>query len=484
MSVDDAADLTGPASRLARPSLGAALGVLFVGAGIAIGTRSLADNSFLTHLATGRIILDTGSVPRHDPYTFTAAGHPWVVQSWLMSVLYAGAERVGGLDGIRVLTGALAGILAGLSWHHLRPAGGAVGRLAVGVMALAVGAGLWTERPYMLGLLAFALVALAADGRLSPVWLLPAGWVWVNAHGSFPLGVVYLVIAAAGTRLDGGDWSRELRCLRWAVPGMLAGAIGPLGLRALLFPLELLGRQHLLANVVEWQAPAFTSVSERAFLLQVMTAVVLVARRPSYRSALVVAVFTAAALLGSRNIVVASLALLPTMAVGLQGLGSVSSLDRPRYARLVAVAGGALATLMIISRFALAPLDLGKYPVDTIAFLDERHVDLNDHRLAAPDFVGNFLEYTYGPGHRVFYDDRFDMFPDAASEAALALLHVDADALDRLSRFHVELVAMPRSSPMAQVLTLEPGWRILYSDEGWVLACHRHDDLGGTIGTC
>ena len=484
MGVAGTPEVTSPGSRRAQPTLGGALGVLFVAAGIAIGMRSLADNSFLTHLATGRLILESGSVPSHDPYTFTAAGHPWVVQSWLASVLYATAERVGGLDGVRVLTGATAGLLAGLTWHLLRPARGAVGRLAVGAMALAVGAGLWTERPYMLGLLAFALVALAAEGRLSPVWLLPAGWVWVNAHGSFPLGIVYLAVVALGSRLDGRDWSIELRCLRWAIPGMLAGAIGPLGPRVLLFPLDLLGRQELLSNVVEWQAPAFNSISDRAFLLQVMVAVVLVARRPSYRSALVTAVFTAAALLGARNVVVASVALLPSMASGLQGLGAVSSTDRPPYARLLALAGAGLGAVVITARLGLPALDLGKYPVDAIAFLDQSQVDLRDHRLAAPDYVGNFLEYVYGPGERVFYDDRFDMFPAAASEAAVALIHVDADALDRLARFDIELIAVPRSSPMAQVLALEPGWRVLYSDEGWVLTCQRGADLGGAVGIC
>lgn len=469
---------------LTRPTLGGALGVLFVGAGVAIGMRSLADNSFLTHLATGRLIFDTGSVPSRDPYTFTATGEPWVVQSWLASVLYAGAERLGGLDGVRALSGLLAGLLAGLNWHLLRPAAGVVGRLAVGVLALAVGAGLWTERPFMLGLVAFALVALAAEGRLSPVWLLPAGWVWVNSHGSFPLGIVYLVVAAAGTRMDGGDWAVERRCLRWAVPGMLAGAIGPLGLRGLFFPAQLLGRQELLSNVIEWQAPAFTSVSERAFLLQVVVAVVLLARRPSYRGALVVGVFTAAALLGSRNVVVASIALLPTMALALRGLGSLSSEERPAYARLLAAAGCLLGVFLIAARLALPPLDLDKYPVDAIAFLEEGGVDTRRHHLAAPDYVGNFLEYVYGPEERVFYDDRFDMFPEDVSAAALSLAHVEADVLEELGRYDVKLITVPDSSPLAQVLALEPAWRVLYLDEGWVLACARGTDLGGTVGTC
>ena len=470
--------------RLSQPTLGGVLGVLFVGAGAAIGLRSLADNSFLTHLATGRLILDTGSVPSHDSYTFTAAGEPWVVQSWLASVLYATAERLGGLDGVRLLMGLIAAALGGLSWSLLRPARGVVARMGVGVLLLAVGAGLWTERPYMLGLLAFGLVALAADGRLNPLWLAPLGWLWVNVHGSFPLGIVFLVVAAVGARLDGDDPSVELRCLRWAVPGMLLGAVGPLGLRVLLFPLELLGRQDLLSNVVEWQAPGFTSISERAFLLQVMVAVVLLVRRPRYRSALLTVVFTAAALVGSRNVVVASLALAPSMAMGLAGLGNLDSSERTRLARLVGVGAMAVAVLLAAVRLGQPAMSLDTYPVDAVAYLVDNEVDLSEHHLAAPDFVGNFLEYVYGPGDKVFYDDRFDMFPDDVSEAALSLTQVQPDVMAQLEGFDIELVAIPRSSPLALVLVSDARWRSLYQDERWVLACERGTLFEGPIGTC
>ena len=51
-----------------------------VGAGI--GARRLDDNSFLTHLATGRLMLEDGIV-RTDAFTWTSAGEPLVVQSWL-----------------------------------------------------------------------------------------------------------------------------------------------------------------------------------------------------------------------------------------------------------------------------------------------------------------------------------------------------------------------------------------------------------------
>jgi hypothetical protein len=153
------------ATRADRPrgiTLGPAVGLFVVAAGITIGLRPLTDNSFFTHLATGRLILDRGSVPRHDPYTFTAFGEPWVVQSWLASWLYGTAEALAGALGLRLLMGGIAGALAALIWRLTRPADGVVARLALAGLAVGVGGGLWAERPFMLGLLALGCVVLTA----------------------------------------------------------------------------------------------------------------------------------------------------------------------------------------------------------------------------------------------------------------------------------------------------------------------------------
>ncbi|MSO87198.1 MAG: hypothetical protein EXQ71_06715 [Acidimicrobiia bacterium] len=471
--------------RFTHPSIGGAVGVALVSVGGAsIGLRSLADNSFMTHLATGRIILASGSVPVSDPYTFTAAGEPWVVQSWLASLLYASVERIGGLGGVRLLMGLVAAVLIGLVWHLLRPAGGLLARLLVGALMVTVGAGLWTERPYMLGLIAFGLVVLAAEGRLNPMWLAPLGWLWANTHGSYPLGMVYLLVAAVGTRLDGETPAVELRCLRWLVPGLLLGAVGPLGPGVLLFPFTLLSSQDLLSHVIEWQAPRFVSLHDRAFLLQVLLAIVLLVRRPRYRSALITAVFTVTALTASRNLAVASLALAPSMALGLAGLGGINSEDRTWAARLTSLGGVALAGMVVLVRLAQPTMDFAAMPVDALAYLERNEIDLSEHRMAAPDIVGNFLEFVYGPGRRVFSDDRYDMFPAEASEAAISFFQVSPDVLSRLETYDIELAAIPRSSPLALVVTADARWRILFQDDNWLLACRRGVSLAGSVDTC
>ena len=82
------------------PSLRALVGGVVAFIGLLIGLGPLDDNSYLTHLATGRIIWDTHHIPHHDPYSFTAFGHPWVVQSWLASVIYGAADKWWGPPGV------------------------------------------------------------------------------------------------------------------------------------------------------------------------------------------------------------------------------------------------------------------------------------------------------------------------------------------------------------------------------------------------
>jgi len=451
---------------------------VLVAAGVAVGLRPLSDNSFLTHLATGRLILERGSIPTADPYTFTAHGEPWVVQSWLASVLYGTAEAMAGGTGLRLLTGALVVAVMLLAWRLLRPASSLVVRLGVGVLFLAVGAGLWAERPLLLGLLALGAVVLVGEGGLDPRWLVPIGWVWVNVHGSFPLGVAYLAVVLAGRWLDGEGRALEWRALKWMVLGLLAGALNPVGPRLLVFPIELLGRQDVLSNVIEWRSPTFDDLSQRAFLLQLALAVVLLVRRPSHRRALVLAVFGAAALLGARNLVVASLVLLPGMAESLPSVGALRSSERARPALLLGACGAAAALLVMLFRLGEADFDLRSYPADAVGYLQEIGVDLDDEHVAAPDTAGNFVEVTFGAGERVFYDDRFDMFPEEVSADHLSLVQSGPPVDEVLERYDIDVVVWGRTAALTQRLLADPAWRLLYSDPGWSVLCRRGAALG------
>ena len=87
---------------------------------------------------------------------------------------------------------------------------------------------------------------------------------------------------------------------------------------------------------------------------------------------------------------------------------------RPGSSALGAVGGGRAA-----DRGPARParLNLDRYPIGALAYLEETGIDTREVRMAGVDFVGNLIDYVYGPEQRTFYDDRFDMFPEDISEA-------------------------------------------------------------------
>ena len=438
--------------------------------GLHLGLRPLSDNSFLTHLATGRMILRTGRVPTADPYSFTEPDAAWVVQSWLASAVYGTAERLFGAAGLVGLHGLLFVAVAVLVVVLTARAESLIPRLGLCALAMAVGSGLWSERPLMFGLVLFGLTLVVAERRLDPRVLLVAFALWVNLHGSFPLGLVLLGCLAVGAALDRASTDHELRCLGWAVAGVLLGSVNPLGPRLLQFPLELLSRSEVLIGVIEWKAPSFQSNPERAWLVQVVLAVVLLVRRPSYRTAIPLCVFTAAGLLASRNIPVASLVLLLGMAAATGDLGSISVRSRSAAASVLTAALVAASAAVVLVAAERPAFDLRAYPAAQLALAEA--VVGEDARIVAPDFVGNYRTAISGPGAGVFYDDRFDMYSAALAEDHRTL-HRGSTGWAEVLREHADAVIWEVDTPLAALLAVSGEWRIVGADDTWVLAVPR-----------
>lgn len=464
-------DEAGAPERRWPPSIAAVVGGAFALWGLVIGLAPLHDNSFFTHLATGRLLLDEG-IPTADPYSWTALGHPWVVQSWLASLVYGVADQLGGGTALRLLVGLLAAALAALAWRLTRPAGSLIARVGIVAIVVGIGTEAWSERPLLFGLVFLALLLVAADDGLDPRWAVPILWLWVNIHGSFPLGLVALVLLIVGRRLDGSPSTTERRVLGWAALGTLLGALNPLGPRLLLFPAQLLSKQETLHHIVEWKSPTFDTVGQRLFIVQVVVAVLLLVRRPSYRVALPLVVFTAAALLGLRNIPVASLVLVPGMAVSAVGLGSIDGARRSLGTAVAAVALVVLTLLAVVSEAGRENFQLEGYPVDAVEWLDAQGLVGTDVRLVSRDFVGNYLEAIEGEDVRVFMDDRYDMFPPEVAEDYVDLV----DGLDPgavLERYDAQVVLWDRDTPFESWLEESDDWGIVYHDDDWVVACPR-----------
>jgi len=249
----------------------------------------------------------------------------------------------------------------------------------------------------------------------------------------------------------------------------LLGAINPLGPVLLTFPVTLLQRQDVLTAIVEWQSPSFTEGYGRVFLLLVVMAIAALVRRPSWRSAVPFVVFLAAALTATRNLPVAALVMIPGIARGAVGIGSLDGKVRSRATAVLAAAVLLIGGVATVNRLSEPDLDLRDFPVDAVAFLDQQGLLGPDTRRVTSDVVGNYMELLLGDQAQVSIDDRVDMYPVKVVEDELALFRGTARWRDVLEHWDADVVLWDRGAPLDQLLASDPGWRLSYSDERWVV---------------
>lgn len=481
------------------PRIETAFGVALAVWTAVLAASAIGDNSFFTHLATGRLILEDG-VPRHDPYSYTAPGVDWVVQSWAASALYAVVEDVAGFGGLRALTAVLAGVLGWFGWALTRPAGTLASRvIAAGAFLFSFGSFI-SPRPLLFGLVAFAIVVLAEERDRDEAWVLAVvGFVWVNVHGSWPLGLVYLAASEAGRRLDsrfgvprasdGGDApagpSSGGRSVVVPVLGavplrfafllggvLLGGLVGLAGPKVLVFPLLLLGRSEDLRLIIEWQSPSFDVTWARAFLVLTSLAVLGLVRRPTYRGWLLWSVYVAAALLGLRNIPVAAIVLIPLASAGVAGIGSLDGRERSGVAWVVVAAAIAVGAVGLSSRLAQDDLYLDDFPMAALERAEQAGVVTDpDIRLVTSDQTGNLIEMRHGTDAAVFFDDRVDMYPSEVLDDFMVLVRGKPNWSEVLARHDVDVVLWDRGSPLTTILEGSGEWSKVHEDPKAAIYC-------------
>ena len=460
-----------------RPSLSAPRLILVV-AGVAsarLGLRPISDNSTLVHLRTGLEILRTGHVPHHDPYSFTASGHAWVVQSWLASVLYAIADRVGHTALVLeqgLLYGAVGVVIALAARSSTVPRWG----LAAG-LAIAASAPGWSPRPLMFGLLCLGLTMVISERNAHPLWLVPVAWVWVNTHGSFPLGVVWLGAFAVGDAIDRRAWPRAAAARLGAFAlGLVVALANPVGPRLLTFPLIALHKRSVFQGIVEWHSPNFQDPNSFIALVFICGSLLVLLRRPlPWAQVLPVCGFVALALVAARNLGPLGVALAPALGSALAAeprrvLVWLDRLSGQRWWR-AGVAIGACAALVAFVAPVLrgSGLDLSSYPVAALTEAGREGRLGPGHRIAATDVVGCYIVWRAGPATKVFIDDRYDMYPPAVVHDAAAIGAARDDLTSVLARWRVDTVVWSAAQAVPQQLLTLGGWRQAWRDSSWVL---------------
>ena len=469
------------------PSSGSYAPIMWVFAGLSalIAAAPISDNSFLTHLATGRLILD-GGLPQQNPFLYSSTAFP--VPSYWWSILLGAVDWAAGAVGLRLLTAAIAGLLGALlvrmAASAQAPDLAAAASLSTttsystaaasrehhsqsGLLAVLLPAGLGficllsflNGRPHLIGFVLLALMVLVWKEGRSPWWLLPIFAVWVNVHGSWLYGLIVLGMYLVATTID----SRKLMPQQFALAGtavlgvVIGGALYPDRFALLLLPAKQFGdpiEREALQSYQEWGRVGFDQPMLWMMLAIAILAVFGCIRQRRYAMTVMVGLLVILGFSGLRLVPIAAVALLPFAAIGLSGIGTVG-LPTGRAAKVL-TGFGLLLCVAAGARCLIGPsYQLDAFPVEAVDWLEARDLVGNDTRVTTHDFAGNYLEWRYGERANTFVDDR----PGAATMVAYVnMLRLSDGWQKSLATSNGDVLIWRTSNKLTRELKKDPAW--------------------------
>jgi len=458
--------------RFRSPRLESLFIATFVLFGFRVGIRPIGDNSMFTHLRTGIDMARGSGIPRMDSYSFTATGREWVVQSWLPEWTYGWAHRLGGFRLVVLEQALLIGLLVWLVMRLVK-AGSPLRTAFGGLIVVGLGFPFWSPRPLLFGAVCMALTITIVEGRRSHWLLIPVVWLWVNSHGSFPLGLVWLGARAVGEAFDWRAWPRDaMRYVGGFAVGLVVAVVNPLGAKLLAFPFTLGDKREAFERIVEWMSPNFQNPPALMFL--VLALLLLVRARLSWRDVVPVVAFVAAGLLAMRNLPIAAVVLAPVLGRVLKRPDSLAPFppapaSRERINRVFALAIVAAFVVFGLSIRTTDPITESGYPVEATTFMEKAGLLTPAHRVAHLDFVGNYLELRYGRRVKVFIDDRYDMYPLDLSRDYRRLLNGYPQWQAILETRRIDVVIWDSELPLTSLLKASGQWLEVYAKGDWVV---------------
>lgn len=438
----------------------------------------------------GQLMLESGSVLRTDPFTFTMGGQPWLDQQWLAQIFFALLHGAGGWALIALTRAALVGVLYGLIFFSCRYVGVGL-RTAAGLTlaAFVIGAPSLAMRPQLLGEVLFALTLVLVMIRrrhARALWLVPLlVAAWANLHGTFFLGIGLLVVAVASDALAARRiWRSEALVLALAV---LATGLTPWGFGVWPYALALGTSPVVRSLAAEWQVTsplAFPGIAFYASVVGLAVLASIVARRVRWSSGGAwpwIALLVALAVLGAyaeRGVAWWAIAA-PSSAASL--------FARLRKANTTEVEGRSTANLAIASAIALVGAVLMPWwrpavgsdglallsDAPAVAAAEVSEVAPPGSRLFVPQSWGSWFELA-APGFLVPVDSRFELYSPRTLEAYLEAAAGSDRSSGVLRDWDVSVAVVPDDmAALSQRLSEDPSWMAVKRGGGTTLFQRR-----------
>lgn len=502
-----------PKRHLARyfvPDLALCLSVVTLFYGLIVFNapqKLFRDSDTGWHIRTGEKILNTGQLPRADPYSFSRAGEPWYAWEWGSDVVMGAAYKFSGLSGV-VWIFVLA--IAAVTWLWFRFNWALGGNFLIAALLAAPmlsTANLhWLARPHVFSWI-FLLVLLAAfeTARTRFTWKHATAFgvsttLWANLHASFFFLPLIAVLYSLGHVIRPLIWNLdtglEWKTARWfalaAVAGLAGSLINPYGPGLHAHLIGYFTDSDLLDRVGEFQSFNFHVEGSAQILLTLGIAAaggVLALAQKKVPHFLLAAVLIGAALRSARGLPLVALALLPiangAITDALRKARDLRPLLRRRlhtflaYSDRLRLLDAKLSGLVLAPVFAL--LAFGWLNIPMIAA--QTGFSVSDFpvyaageltllpsgiRLLAPDKYGGYLIYRFAGTRKVFFDGRSDFYGSGFMKQYIRLVEVRPGWKDLVARWQFTHALLPLDYSLVPALE-QSGWKVLFRDDVAVL---------------
>jgi hypothetical protein len=445
----------------------------------------VADPDIWWHLHNGEYLIENHALPRYDMYSFTVAGHPWINHEWLSEIPFYCVWRLLGLSGIDALTITLLSLIyLGVLYLAWKESGNFKAATIATVCAIFLGRSSFGPRTIVFGYACLVVLLIilqrVRQRKGAPLWLIPPMFcLWINAHGSWSLGMIVFSIVIAEGFVDVGrgliqcePWTRsEKRKLLWTWAASAAFLfLNPYGPRLVFYPLDLAFRQKTnIEHVTEWASLNFHDGRGKFVLLLLIVLVLttlLKSRRWSVAELALVLFGVYSGLTYVRFLCLMGILLAPVLAKMLDFVPHYrADLDTPII--------NALAALLIIAgivhywpkQSSLESTVKDQYPAGAVSYL-------NTHSVNGPMLNyylwGGYLSWEE-PTVKVFIDGRADIFDySGVFRDYLDVIGIhQPDAI--LEKYKIRYVLFPQNEPFTYVLERNARWRTVYRDANSVL---------------
>lgn len=479
--------------------------VIIVGIFVFVNTHPIRPHDFWWHLAIGREMLSAGHIPLVDIYSYTMQGQSYASYQiyWLMEVILYLAYSIG--EGALVVfiqsllvTGTY-GIVIWLGYYQSRS-----WRVAalVTLFAAVLGMNDWNVRPQVISFFLGALILLAIyqyrrTHRTLWLGLLPIAMiVWVNSHGTFPIGLVLIsawwlqeVWSAYREKSDRKKLLNPITLMTLA--GWLVCFINPQGWKIISYLLSMVDNLVVQNMVPEWSPPSFSSLGGISFFVGLVgIASVLIAspKRPTVFQLILFVLFSLLGIKTMRGAIWFGIVLSPILAEHVAAILKHYLPERriqQQYHGRTIINWIFVTVLFLVSVITLPwfkefiPLPSVKAGIISSETPIEATEYLLEEQLPTPLFhdmaFGSYLIWKAQPEYKVFVDPRIELFDIDIWTEYLTISNAVGNYQANLDKYGVQTIMASRSGQgnLIDDLSKSSEWRVVYEDQVAVIFIRR-----------